>query len=206
VDLDSGETRAFIGSGRGNRDGDFKTAQFYEPGGLSIAGDRLFIADTNNQIIRIANLKTGQVSTLALTNLPRPLPAEVVRSSAPQGGVITASTVQVAPNTSGTLVLNVALPQGFHLTVDAPQSVQARVEGNGVKLATKSLKDKSVKLPIQMNFASMSRGKGTFVVSANLNYCADDNGICKINALRLRVPFEVTARGSASVSAAVKLP
>ncbi len=39
---------------------------FYEPGGLSIAGDRLFIADTNHHRIKVASLKTGEVRVLEL--------------------------------------------------------------------------------------------------------------------------------------------
>lgn len=39
---------------------------FDEPGGLSIAGDRLFIADTNHHRIAIASLRTGEVEILEL--------------------------------------------------------------------------------------------------------------------------------------------
>ncbi len=39
---------------------------FDEPGGLSIAGDRLFIADTNHHRIVVALLKTGEVKVLEL--------------------------------------------------------------------------------------------------------------------------------------------
>jgi hypothetical protein len=39
---------------------------FDEPGGLSIAGDRLFIADTNHHRIAVALLKTGEVKVLEL--------------------------------------------------------------------------------------------------------------------------------------------
>jgi sugar lactone lactonase YvrE len=40
--------------------------RFWEPAGLCALGDRLFIADTNNHAIRVADLKTGEVWTLAL--------------------------------------------------------------------------------------------------------------------------------------------
>lgn len=55
----------YLGSGRpGHKDGVGKEAQFYEPGGLSAAGGKLYIADTNNHAIRVADLQTAQVATL----------------------------------------------------------------------------------------------------------------------------------------------
>ncbi|MCH7656059.1 MAG: redoxin domain-containing protein [Chloroflexi bacterium] len=53
------------GSGeRALRDGALATAAFYEPGGLSIAGDRIYVADTNNHALRLIDLAQGQVTTL----------------------------------------------------------------------------------------------------------------------------------------------
>ncbi|HBN08051.1 MAG TPA: hypothetical protein DD435_05180 [Cyanobacteria bacterium UBA8530] len=45
---------------------DGRNPSFYEPGGLSLAGDSLFIADTNNHAIRVADLSEGVVRTLEL--------------------------------------------------------------------------------------------------------------------------------------------
>ncbi len=62
---------SLLGAGRpGCADGLGLAAEFAEPGGLSFAGDLLFIADTNNHLIRVANLQTMQVSTLEITGLP----------------------------------------------------------------------------------------------------------------------------------------
>jgi DNA-binding beta-propeller fold protein YncE len=61
----------FIGDGvAGSEDG--KRARFYEPGGLSAAGDKLYVADTNNHVIRVVDLKTRQVSTLKISGLSPP--------------------------------------------------------------------------------------------------------------------------------------
>ncbi len=57
----------FAGNGRpGLQDGAATAAQFYEPGGLTIAGNRLYVADTNNHAIRTIDLQTQVVSTLDL--------------------------------------------------------------------------------------------------------------------------------------------
>jgi len=59
---------AFLGTGKSGRE-DGSKPSFNEPGGLAIAGGKLYIADTNNHLIRVADLKTGMVRTLKLTGL-----------------------------------------------------------------------------------------------------------------------------------------
>jgi hypothetical protein len=69
--LDPG-TRAsttFLGDGQpGDRDGIGTDARFREPSGLSVADGKLFIADTNNNLIRVADFSTGRVSTLVVSD------------------------------------------------------------------------------------------------------------------------------------------
>ncbi len=59
-----------LGTGEsGHQDGPGNQARFSEPSGLSIAGGRVYIADTNNHAVRVANLETQEVTTLDLTGL-----------------------------------------------------------------------------------------------------------------------------------------
>ena len=48
----------------GHEDGTFASARFYEPGGLSILEDRIYVADTNNHAVRVLDVSSGIVSTL----------------------------------------------------------------------------------------------------------------------------------------------
>ena len=67
IELVTGQVTTLFGACEpGLRDGDGAEAMFNEPGGLSIAGDRMFIADTNNHTVRVADLVTGVVSTLSV--------------------------------------------------------------------------------------------------------------------------------------------
>ena len=75
VDPATGSTRTLAGSGRrGKTD---QPAAFNEPAGLSAAGGKLFVADTNNHLIRVIDLPTGKVSTLAITGLVPPVRSKV---------------------------------------------------------------------------------------------------------------------------------
>ncbi|HEX2922805.1 MAG TPA: alkyl hydroperoxide reductase, partial [Chloroflexota bacterium] len=49
------------------RDGIGEAASFWEPGGVSVAGGRLYVADTNNHAVRVTDLATRQVTTLEIT-------------------------------------------------------------------------------------------------------------------------------------------
>jgi hypothetical protein len=62
------EVRAVIGSGEpGFLDGALDQARFCEPQGVTLAGDMLIIADRGNHAIRMVDLGTGQVATMAGT-------------------------------------------------------------------------------------------------------------------------------------------
>ena len=64
----SGEVEATIGSGdAGLKDGSFQNAQFFNPQGVAIDGDVLYVADTNNHAIRRVDLNAKTVTTIAGT-------------------------------------------------------------------------------------------------------------------------------------------
>ena len=63
-----GKLLEVIGAGTiGSKDGSFAEAEFDHPQGMAFAGDRLFIADTENHLLRMADLKAKTVSTTAGT-------------------------------------------------------------------------------------------------------------------------------------------
>jgi sugar lactone lactonase YvrE len=67
LDPATGDCRTFAGSGEaGYADGPAEEARFNEPGGICVLGDRLYVADTNNHAIRVVELETGEVTTLAV--------------------------------------------------------------------------------------------------------------------------------------------
>ena len=60
-------TETFAGTGEADhQDGPGDEARFWEPGGLSIANGRLYVADTNNHAIRVVDLDTREVQTLSV--------------------------------------------------------------------------------------------------------------------------------------------
>ncbi|MEN8176770.1 MAG: thioredoxin-like domain-containing protein, partial [Pseudomonadota bacterium] len=63
-----GRVRGIFGSGEaGYRDGAAQSARFRSPQGLLVEGDRVYVADAGNHSIRLIDLDTGWVTTIAGT-------------------------------------------------------------------------------------------------------------------------------------------
>jgi DNA-binding beta-propeller fold protein YncE len=70
VAIGSLEVCTVAGSGiAGDMDGNSRIAQFSEPAGVAVGGDRIYVADTNNHKIKIIELDTKEVHLLELTGL-----------------------------------------------------------------------------------------------------------------------------------------
>jgi thiol-disulfide isomerase/thioredoxin len=61
--------KTLVGDGKPGNGND--PPRFYQPGGLSVGGTSLYVADTNNHAIRVIDLGTGSVKTLEIS-LPTP--------------------------------------------------------------------------------------------------------------------------------------
>ena len=68
VDAKTGETRTIAGSGDPGTS-DEGVGEFDEPSGISKIGSTLYIADTNNHLIRTVNLETSQLGTMTFDGL-----------------------------------------------------------------------------------------------------------------------------------------
>merc|ERR1712054_99675 len=67
VDVKTQKVSTLAGSSQGYKDGTGKAAQFWHPAGVSTSpdGSTLYVADMNNHKIRVVDVKTQKVSTLA---------------------------------------------------------------------------------------------------------------------------------------------
>jgi hypothetical protein len=212
--------KTFAGTGAsGHTDG--ARASFYEPGGLSLANNKLYVADTNNHAVRVVDLASGQTSTLPLRNLrppaasakmleadaaKTPAPNAVEIKLAPQRLLLPARPVNAAAGAGGnTLVIEVNLPAGYHLNELAPQRLQASVESGAEHVAfegnartlTRGAKD-LLRLPLRLPLRALSGGAAELRVQFTLYYCREDNtGACRIKTLIWRAPLNVTSDATA---------
>jgi thiol-disulfide isomerase/thioredoxin len=204
--------KSFAGSGKpGQADG--ATPSFYEPGGLTIAGDKLYIADTNNHAIRVLDLKTKETTTLAVKGLQPPQ----LSQTAPAENSVNQEEIKLPAQKiragDGTINLNLQLPLGYHLNPSAPHRYSVSVADNSTiisidaKNAIRTLRN--VQLPVQVPIHSTGQGTAQLNASFTFVYCREDNtGVCRIKTLRWQVPIEVTddATAPTQVNLTAKVP
>jgi hypothetical protein len=105
-------------------------ARFDQPGGLSLIGSTLYVADTNNNAIRTIDLKTKQVATLDLSTVNPPAPPQRAPTF-PNATVFEVPETKVAPGPSFTLNVALDLPKGFKLNPEAPAPIRYLLETPG---------------------------------------------------------------------------
>lgn len=190
-----------FGTGKpGQQDG--SPASFYEPGGMALANDKLYIADTNNHAIRVVDLKTKRASTLRLNGLTPPAQNMKALESAtgPNAEEIKATAQKLRAGADASLQIAVELPTGYHLNPLAPQRYRITVDGKSLSIdesqAARTSKD--LKLPLRIPIKAATAGPTTVRAQVTLFFCREDNtGTCRIKTLVWEVPVEVTNDASA---------
>jgi thiol-disulfide isomerase/thioredoxin len=178
-----------------------KPPQFDEPEGLSVAGDKLYVADTNNHAIRVIDLNGGAVSTLTLSGLKPPAPVKPDSKPSFKGAAqekVAAATVK--PVDGGLqLHVNLALPAGYKINQLAPMRYYVEAEKPEGPLDRSALgkaqqPDKltsafDIRLPL-----TETTGEDTLKVSLGYYYCQDGNeGLCKTGSVVWTVPVKIVA-------------
>jgi thiol-disulfide isomerase/thioredoxin len=193
--LDPGQqtVASLVGSGaRGFADGEAHDAAFFEPGGLSAAGGRLFVADTNNHAIRAIDLETLRVSTITMRGLTPPPGSYLahVDDGTPSGVLPIDRTerefdeVLVNVDGGGELRVEVVLPPGTKLN---PLSwhryrVQVRGDANAIAFET-AVAGRLEALPLLLRYRGIRAGRCEVSVLLDLFVCREtENGTCQVAA------------------------
>ncbi len=185
-------SQTFLGTGQGGL-GDGERATFDEPGGVSVANGKLYIADTNNHAIRVADLKTKRVETLQIKGLDRLRPR--ARSLEFTGERIELPAQTVEPGDAN-LVLQLELPAGYKLNAQAPSVVTVNTAGGNPQ----SFRDPKFPLSVPVK---VSEGEATVNATFTLYYCeAGKESLCYFKEALLSVPVKAKKGAGASKLAA----
>ena len=186
-----------LGGTGGYRDGDASLAAFDEPGGLSFADGKLYVADTNNHSIRIIELASGAVSTLNFPNPERLQIAErpiVVAGNAAAGLLLQLPEQSLAPG-AGDIMLNIVLPAGYKLNGLAPFSSEWSSTGEAVLIDAANTKQSLLapELPLQVP-VTLQPGADLLRGELTIYYCeAIRDSLCFIERVTLEAPLMVAA-------------
>jgi hypothetical protein len=201
IDLATGDVKTELGNGK--RGDSLDLPQFAEPGGLSVAGGKLYIADSNNHEIKVADKATRRVTVLKIEGLSPPAPVtdeteKEEKAPAPASSA-RLETQTVAAGDSLQLQFKFKLPDGYKLNKEAPASCRLRTSSSTDLIAPAELA-KHHRAELEKNTALVTipaahkSGKAVFDVSLSFTYCRDGvGGICKLGSAHWTVPIEFAA-------------
>lgn len=189
---------------------DFNQSCFNEPGGLCVAdgGRTLYVADTNNHQIKVLDLDSKAVSLFPIsTDCTDAIPT---RSSAPAKAPVLPksaagkhmSAVAVSAGQTLTLSLTLSLPEGAHLTEEAPSCWTLSAEGNEWLLegqtVTGDISDLSrslrvsIKLPLALKTQDPSE-EPSLTLSVFVYFCLESGSACSMKAASFTQPLHISA-------------
>ncbi|HQR05970.1 MAG TPA: thioredoxin-like domain-containing protein [Gemmatales bacterium] len=178
----------------GNSD---QPARFNEPAGIHVVGDKAYVADTNNHLVRVIDLKKRSVQTLKISGLTPPAPATPKPSF--RNVINVALEPKVLPVTGDVeLEFKIVLPAG--LKIDASSPISYLVEGlDDQKKAVHEtfgelFGSKKLKVPVQ-KLTNARKLK----VSIEYYPCTEGQGLCQVKSQSWEIPVTFTAQGSSNL-------
>ena len=195
---------ALVGTGKpGDAD---KPAQFYQPGGLSVAGSTLYVADTNNAKVRKVDLASGAVSTLTIDGLSPPAPP----ARKPVFRNVTAFALKVPAKVvpGKEVVLDVTLPLSAELKLNVESPMPYLVESTRKGFLSPELPATGrrleppadhfqVKVPLAA--AAKAGDEAELKLSVSAFVCNKGSNLCTIKSYVWTVPVAFAEGAGASV-------
>jgi len=201
VDAKTGETQTLAGTGKpGLAD---KPAQFDEPAGIAYANGTLYVADTNNHLIRTIELSTGSVSNFSVAGLKPPAPVAVAkRPNFEKAEQVQVDVAKLQPSDGKiTLQVSLKLPSGWKINALAPAGYWLEAVGEQGPIARTKLGRRKLDKPaaeFTIAVPVTGTGKDRLQVAMNFYYCQESGGgLCKVGSVRWTIPVEISENGSA---------
>ncbi len=178
-----------LGGLGGYADGDATVAEFDEPGGISYAEGILYVADTNNHVVRLIDLESGLVDTLEFTN-PEALVIDSDRVTLLGGNTADDATIeldlQLLKPGEGRIRLSLSLPENYTINPLINSQIDIRSDEN--LIASGVVADAAYGLPFDIG-----AGEGTLYADLTLYYCRKGaEALCFIEDLSWVIPYEAS--------------
>ena len=201
VDLKTRRCETWLGNGKPGTA--IQPPRLSEPAGVSIAAGRLYIADTNNHRILVADLKSARTRELVIEGLNPP----AARPEAARDFVGVGKSVKVPKQTvaaggpvvfrvpltmTGDFKLNPRAAVAYRVTADRGQSLVAEEQLNKRARATVAESHAVVRLPLTGQI-----GTATLELVVSYQICRDGKGgLCKLKTAAYRIPLTTSGDSS----------
>ena len=191
--------KTLVGTGKA---GDSNSpAQFSQPGGLSVAGKALYVADTNNHQIRVVNLADDAVRTLALGDLSPPA-VRRKKMSFPNATTFKPKEAHVAPAKILNVQVNLPIDEAFVLNEEGALPVLVETPGHAGIIAAKDsgvhkLEPPSMRftLPVELSSPMKEGDALNLKVSVQAFVCNKGSKFCTIKSFIWEVAVTVAEDG-----------
>ncbi len=203
IDSGTGQTRTIAGSGKPGRSDDEGT--FDEPEGVTYACGRLYVADTNNHLIRTIDLASGKVATLRIDGLAPPVvPESETSPSFPDAVQHKLDPATVRPKDGKiTVAVQMDLPFGWKINPLAPMKYWLKSLAPEGPVDDASLGQKTVQQPSAVfDFTIPLTGAGNDIIQLSMEYyyCQQGGeGLCRVGSVVWTVPLRISSDAQTSM-------
>ncbi len=199
VDPKSGKCATWLGTGQRGTEIKDSAVQLSEPAGLTVMGEELIIADTNNHRLLAVNLKTKATRELVIAGLAPPTPRKSTVEDKTPVTELPAQTVKAGKTAN--VHISFELPEEFKLNKLAPVTVQWQaVSGDavvdaGVLSTRQKLTADGLEASGPVSLAA--DGSGVYQLTVSYSYCRDGTGgVCRFGKVKYQLPLTVSGEGT----------
>ncbi|MFL2987480.1 MAG: thioredoxin-like domain-containing protein [Candidatus Poriferisodalaceae bacterium] len=205
VEVRTGNSALVVGNGiPGLVDGTGEVAQLAEPSGLSVAGEVIYIADTNNHQIRTLDTRTGDLETLELTNQQ----AAILLNRTASDETVTFPQILVTPG-KVELRTNLLVPTGYEFNDEGTFVLEVRIK-NGESsrvVGRNSYEAQGPQMPQSFELRIEREQNLRVEADATVFYCpAQDAKFCLLRHITMEVPLVVSDTGDDVITLSHLLP
>ncbi|MBL8823917.1 MAG: redoxin domain-containing protein [Planctomycetia bacterium] len=190
------QVMTLVGDGKpGNTD---SPPRFNEPAGLHVVGDTAYVADTNNHLIRVVDLKKRSVKTLKLTGLNSP--STSMASKPALRNVVNVALDNVALPVNGNIDFEFKIKLTKGMKIEPTSPIVYVVEGyDGGK---QRVFDQFGEVFITKISVPAQKLRNVKKLKVGIEYypCTEGQGICQVKSQVWEIPVTFTAQGKSPVT------
>ena len=196
IEKSSGKVKTIAGNGTAGNS--LEPLLLSEPGGLSVSGSSLYVADTNNHRIVVMDLKTKASKVFEVTGLTPPSPpkAAEVRDTS---NAIAIDAKSIAAGKQLSVKVNLAVPSGYKLNELAPVTWEVFTDAEQVVFPAETLgeRNEAVVADDVASFDIPMTGESamaTVYARVSYGYCGmGKNALCRLASATWRIPVTVSS-------------
>lgn len=199
IEKSSGKVKTIAGNGTAGNS--LEPLLLSEPGGLSVSGSSLYVADTNNHRIVVMDLTTKVSRVFEVTGLTPPAPPKAIEVR-DTSNAIAIDAKSIAAGKQMSVKVNLAIPAGYKLNNLAPVTWEVFTDAEQMIFPPETLEERH-EATVADDVASFDipmtgeSAMATVYIRVSYGYCGmGKNALCRLASATWRIP--VTTASDAS--------